>query len=155
TLFVSDEKSAIQWLRQRLDPALGGQLQTRQDIIPDFQRQLHQSRHEALPELDVILEQNFLMDESGRWRTPDPTHAGDLEKLRQRALLREFKGYSEGRGRLRQFRSEAARAGFAEAYRQRDFATILRVAERLPEAVLHEDPDLLMYYDAAILRTEK
>jgi len=151
-LFVSDEKSAIQWLRQRLDPALGGRPQTRQDLIPDFQRQLFPSRYETLPELDVILGQNFLPDEQDRWRVPDPTKAGDLEKLRQRALLREFREYTEGSGSLRQFRSEAVRAGFAEAYQRRDFAMILKVAERLPEAVLHEDPDLLMYYDTALLR---
>ncbi len=29
---------------------------------------------------------------------------------------------------------------------------ILKVAGRLPESVLQEDPDLLMYYDAASLR---
>jgi len=45
------------------------------------------------------------------------------------------------------------RAGFAAAWHRRDFATIIQVAERLPEAVLQEDPDLLMYYDNATLRT--
>jgi hypothetical protein len=30
--------------------------------------------------------------------------------------------------------------------------TIVRVAERLPESVLQEDPDLLMYFDNASLR---
>jgi hypothetical protein len=31
---------------------------------------------------------------------PDPNRASDLEKLRQRALLREFACYVEGRGRV-------------------------------------------------------
>lgn len=44
------------------------------------------------------------------------------------------------------------RAGFADAYRQRDWPAILKVAGRLPESVLQEDPDLLTYYDAASLR---
>ena len=44
------------------------------------------------------------------------------------------------------------RAGFADAWRRRDYATIVRVAERLPERVLQEDADLLMYYDNALLR---
>ena len=35
-----------------------------------------------------------------------------------------------------------------------EYATILRVAGRLPELVLQEDPDLLMYYDNATLRVE-
>jgi DNA modification methylase/predicted RNA-binding Zn-ribbon protein involved in translation (DUF1610 family) len=151
-LFVSDEKSALQWLRQGLDPATGGQPQTYQDLQPQFLRQLHQARHEALPELSDMLEQNFLQDEAGRWYVPDPSKATDLERLRQRALLREFATYVEGRKRLRQFRTEAVRAGFADAWRRRDFATIVQVAERLPSAVLQEDPGLLMYYDNATLR---
>jgi len=151
-LFVSDEKSAIQWLRQQLDPATGGRPRTYQELQPLFLRQLHQARHEALPELNLMLAQNFLQDEAGRWYVPDPGRASDLEKLRQRVLLREFAQYVEGRGRLRQFRTEAVRAGFADAWHRRDYATIVSVAGRLPEAVLQEDADLLMYYDNATLR---
>jgi hypothetical protein len=55
---------------------------------------------------------------------------------------------------LRQFWGEAVRAGFAEAWRRREYATIVRVAECLPERVLQEDADLLMYYDNATLRVE-
>ena len=151
-LFVSDEKSAVQWLRQQLDPAAGGRPQTYQELQPAFLRQLHQARHEALPELSEMLEQSFLQDEAGRWYVPDPSRASDLERLRRRALLREFREYTEGRGRLRTFRTEAVRAGFAEAWREREYAVIVRVAERLPERVLQEDPELLMYYDNATLR---
>lgn len=151
-LFVKDEKSAIQWLRQSLDPSLGGESQTRQDITPDFQRQLHQANYELLPELDVLLDQNFLQDEDGRWYTPDHSKISDLEKVRSKSLLREFSTYLEGSGRLRQFRSEAMRTGFGECWKKRDYATIIKVAERLPESILHEDPDLLMYYDNASLR---
>lgn len=153
-LFVTDEKSAIRWLRQRLDPALGGHPQTYQDILPDFLRSYNQARHEAMPELREILDESFLQDEQGRYYAPDPNRAGDLERLRRRALLREFRAYAEGRGRLRQFRSEAVRAGFADAWSRRDYATIVRVAERLPEAVLQEDQELLMYYDNASLRVD-
>jgi DNA modification methylase len=153
TLFVSDEKSGIQWLRQQLEPSLGGQPQTYQQIQPQFLRQLHQARHEALPELSDILEQNFLQDEEGRWYVPDPNKASDLEKIRQKALLREFQQYTQGKKKLRQFRTEAVRAGFAHAWQEREYATIVTVAERLPELVLQEDPDLLMYYDNASLRT--
>ena len=86
------------------------------------------------------------------WYVPDPNKAIDLEKLRLRGLLQEFGHYVEGKGRLKQFRTEAVKAGFAQAWQARDFATIMRVAERLPESVLQEDPDLLMYYDNASLR---
>jgi len=153
-LFVNDEKSCIRWLRQQLDPTTSGRPQTHQEIQPQFLSQLHKARHEALPELSEVLEQNFLQDEQERWYVPDPNRASDLEKLRQRALLREFAHYVESRGRLRQFRTEAVRAGFADAWHRRDYATIVNVAERLPERVLQEDPDLLMYYDNATLRAD-
>lgn len=107
-----------------------------------------------MPELGEVLEQNFLQDEEGRWYVPDPNKATDLEKLRERALLREFGEYMEGRGRLSQFRTEAVRSGFADAWRRRDYASIVKVARRLPERVLQEDPELLMYYDNASLRVD-
>lgn len=154
TFLVSDEKSAIQWLRQRLSPALGGAPATYQDIQPSFLQNLHQSRYEALPELRQVLEEGFLEDDRGRWYVPDGGRSGDLERLRLRGLWREFDEYAAESGRLRAFRSEAVRAGFARAWAARDYGTIVRVAERLPRAALEEDPDLLMYYDNATLMTE-
>jgi hypothetical protein len=154
-LFVSDEKSAIQWLRQQLDPALGGEPQTSADLMPQFMRAGNQAKHELMPELIVILGQNFLEEKDGTWRTPNPSKATDLERLRLKALLREFDEYIKSTGRLKQFRTEAVRAGFAEAYKKKEYKVILDVAARLPEAVLHEDPDLLMYFDTATLRAEK
>jgi hypothetical protein len=69
-------------------------------------------------------------------------------------LLCELVCDVEGRGRLQQFRTEAVGAGFADAWHRRDYATIVSVAERLPERVLQEDADLLMYYDNATLRAD-
>ena len=152
-LFVSDEKTAIQWLRQQLESSMGGKLQTFAELQPQFMREAHKAGHEQMPELGEILAQNFLEDEHGHWYPPNPSKASDLERLRLRALLKEFATYLEGRGQLRQFRTEAVRAGFAEAYREKKYAVILQVATRLPEDVLHEDPDLLMYFDTANLRT--
>ena len=48
-----------------------------------------------------------------RWYVPDPRKAGDLEKVRERALLREFDGYRETNKHLKRFRSEAIRRGSA------------------------------------------
>ncbi len=152
TFMVNDEKTAIQWLRQQFDPTLGGEPQTFADLQPKFMRGSNQAKHEQMPELGVILEQNFLEDEHGDWRAPDANKATDLERLRLKALLREFNEYARSTGRLRQFRTEAVRAGFADAYKTREYKVILDVAARLPESVLHEDPDLLMYFDTAVLR---
>ncbi len=57
TLFVSDENSAIEWLRQQLMR----KPQTRQDLHPNYMKEIqHIAKHEELPELDTLLEQNFL-----------------------------------------------------------------------------------------------
>jgi len=153
-LFVTDEKSAIQWLRRELDPSTGSDPQTYQDLQPKFLRELHQARHEALPELSDVLAQNFLKDEQDRWYVPDPARQEDLEKLRERSLLREFQEYAGGKGRLRVFRTEAVRAGFKHAWHERNYRLIVKVAERLPPSVLQEDASLLMYYDNALMRAE-
>jgi hypothetical protein len=95
-LFVSDEKSAIQWLRQHLDPATGGAPATYQDIQPAFLQQLHQARHEALPELQHMLEENCSVTWPvvGVWPTqPTP---GDWSSCGLGALLREVRGIRQG-----------------------------------------------------------
>jgi predicted RNA-binding Zn-ribbon protein involved in translation (DUF1610 family) len=153
-LFVSDEKSAIQWLRRELDPDIGAGSQTYQDLQPKFLRELHQARHEDLPELSDMLAQNFLKDDRERWYVPDPGHQGDLEKLRERSLLREFTEYAQGKGRLKVFRTEAVRAGFKHAWHERDYNLIVKVADRLLPSVLQEEASLLMYYDNAMMRAE-
>jgi len=89
-----------------------------------------------------------------RWYVPDPNKAGDLDKLRERALLREFEEYRETKQkRMKVFRLEAVRAGFRKAWQEKDYATIIDVARRIPEDILREDPKLLMWYDQALTRT--
>nr|WP_205664686.1 DNA methyltransferase [Ammonifex thiophilus] len=88
-----------------------------------------------------------------RWYVPDPNKAADLEKLREKALLKEFEEYRNFTGRkLKVFRLEAVRAGFKKAWQERDYRTIIEVARKIPESVLQEDPKLLMWYDQALTR---
>ena len=148
SLTVHDEKSTVQWLRQELSASP----QTYGDIQPKFLPQLHQDRHEKLPELLEVLEENFLKDEEGRWYIPDPNKQSDLEKLREKSLLKEFETYREGKGKLKRFRTEAMRAGFKRCWSERDYGTIVSIGERLPPLILQEDSTLLMYYDNAITR---
>jgi len=89
-----------------------------------------------------------------RWYVPDPKKAEDIEKLRERALLREFEEYRETKQkRIGLFRIEAIRAGFKKAWQERDYPTIISVAEKIPEKVLQEDSKLLMWYDQALTRS--
>ncbi|MDO8727432.1 MAG: hypothetical protein Q7J35_15290 [Candidatus Methanoperedens sp.] len=149
SLFVHDEKSAVQWLRQELKDTP----QTYQDIQPKFLQQLHnKDKHEKLPELLEVLKQNFLIDEENRWFIPDPNKQADLEKLREKALLKEFEEYTINKGKLKLFRTEAVRAGFKKAWANKDYAAIVNIGERLPGSILQEDSMLLMYYDNAVMR---
>ncbi|MFH1953124.1 MAG: DNA methyltransferase [Pseudomonadota bacterium] len=185
SLFVSDEPSAIAWLRQLLKD----KPQSSQDIHPLFIKELGGwQKHEKPLELSELLEQNFLRcDGKGevpnqihsylstnfkelrnlpknneslrakakdRWYVPDPNKAGDLEKLRERSLLKEFEDYrASSQKRLKVFRLEAVRAGFKKAWQERDYTTIITVARKIPENVLQEDPKLLMWYDQALTRS--
>ena len=186
-LFVFDEASAIQWLKQQLTK----KPQTFQDIHPRFLKEIGGwHKHEKALELSVLLGENFLRyDGKGevpsqihsylssnfkefrnlakdnpslkakakdRWYVPDPNKAGDLEQLRERALLKEFDEYlHSAQKKLKVFRLEAVRSGFKKAWQERDYATIIAVARKIPETILQEDPKLLMWYDQAMTRTEE
>ena len=183
-LFVSDESSAIQWLRRELKE----KPQSFQDLQPQFMRETSGwSKHESPLDLRVLLEQNFICYDGkleipsqihsylssnfkelrnkpkddgslrskgkDRWYVPDPSKAGDLEKLRERQLLKEYEEYRNSKAkRLKVFRTEAIRAGFKVAYDTKEYRTIVEVAEKLPDRVLQEDEKLLMYYDVALMR---
>jgi len=201
-LAVTDESSAIQWLKINLNR----KPQTFQELHPQFIKEIGGwQKHEKPLELLEILEQNFLRydgkgpipaqivswmkqsadlrkiiqeelargslrEENGqlytenqelikrakdRWYVPDLNKASDLERLRERALLREFEEYRDSKQkRLRVFRLEAVRAGFKKAWQERDYAIIIAVARKIPEKVLLEDPKLLMWYDQALTRSQ-
>ncbi|WP_462099451.1 DNA methyltransferase [Vibrio cholerae] len=88
-----------------------------------------------------------------RWYVPDPNKAADLEKVRLRALLKEFEIYKAEKKKIKQPRAEALRAGFNSAWESQDFQTILDVSAKIPPAVLQEDEKLLMFYDNALTLT--
>ena len=93
-----------------------------------------------------------MQDDKGRWYIPDVTKEGDLAKLRNKNLLKEFEGYLATKGKLKLFRLEAVRAGFAKLWDERNYRLIIDIAERLPESVVQEDDKLLMYYDISLGR---
>lgn len=181
SLFVKDEASAIDWLRQQLK----NKPQEFSDINPQFMQQLGGwSKNETILDLRELLSQNFLCYDGqeevpdqihsylssnwkelrnlpkndqalvakakDRWYVPDPNKAGDLEKLREKSLLKEFEEYKAAKKKLKIFRIEAVRVGFKKLWEQQEFATLIAIADKLPNNVLEEDPVLLMYYDQAV-----
>lgn len=152
-LFVSSEAEGIEWLKRELEVAP----KTYSELQPRWMQDLAKPKKgDELPELMQILEENFLKDEDGRWHKPDLENEADLEKIRSRKLLKEFNIYvdlaSKPNAKIRTVRLEALRAGFKNAYTNKDFATIVNVGNRLPESLLMEDEVLLQYYDIASSR---
>jgi DNA modification methylase/predicted RNA-binding Zn-ribbon protein involved in translation (DUF1610 family) len=148
SLFVTNEKTAIAWLYQQLDVP-----QTYAELQPKFMQEVKSvDRYEEMPELAVLLEENFLQDDKGRWYIPDITKEGDVAKLREKKLWKEFEGYLNSTGKLKLFRSEAIRVGFSRLWKDKNYQAIVDIAERLPEQTIQEDPNLLMYYDISTSR---
>jgi hypothetical protein len=146
---VTNEKTAIGWLYQ----LLGQTPMTYQEIQPKFMQQVKTvDRYEDMPELAVLLEENFIQDDKGRWYVPDTKKEGDVAKLREKSLLREFDGYLKTKGKLKLFRSEAIRAGFSKLWKDKNYQAIVDIAERLPTQTVQEDQNLLMYYDISLSR---
>jgi DNA modification methylase len=147
-LFVTNEKSAIAWLYQQLETP-----QTYAELQPKFMQEIKAwDKFEKRPELAVLLEENFLQDDKGRWYIPDITKAADVAKLREKKLLKEFECYLATKGKLKLFRTEAIRVGFAKLWADKNYKLIVETAERLPESVIQEDDKLLMYYDLSLGR---
>lgn len=148
SLIVSNEKTAIAWLYQQLTTP-----QTYAEIQPKFMQEIKTvDKYEAIPELAVLLEDSFLQDDKGKWYIPDRTKEADVAKLREKKLLKEFEGYLGAKGKLKLFRIEAIRVGFAKLWAEKNYKLIVETADRLPEAVIHEDDKLLMYYDLSLGR---
>lgn len=151
-LFVTNEKSAIAWLYQQLSEETGGH-QTYAEIQPKFMQEVKLvDKFEEMPELSVLLEENFLQDEENKWYIPDRTKEGDVAKLREKKLWKEFEGYTTSKGKLKLFRSEAIRVGFSKLWKDKNYSAIVDLASRLPDSTIQEDPNLLMYYDISSSR---
>ena len=186
-LFVSDERSAIDWLAEFLKKRPS----TYSEITPEYMPVVGAAKKkgEVIPELSRLLDENFIqydgknevpsqihsylstnhkdlrgLDKSNsalvskakdRWYVPDPNKAQDLEKRREKALLKEFDGYQAFTGkRLKEFRLEVLRAGFKAAWGNKDYKTIIAVAQKMPDEALQEDEKLLLWYDQALTRSE-
>ncbi len=153
-IFVTNEQDAIYWLRNILekDPM------TEQDLHPRWMKEVasNMRKGDNLPEMRTILEENFLKNGNGQWYLPDPENEADLERLRNKRLLKQFDGYkteaSKSKGRIKEVRVEALRAGFKQCYQDKDFKTIVQVGDRIPSNLLMEDEVLLQFYDIASSR---
>ena len=152
-LFISSEAEGIEWLKRELQNP-----QTYSDLQPEWMKNmLPPKKGDVLPELMSILEENFIKDEEGNWRNPDPEKAADLEIIRNRRMMKEFNMYLEQAQkpkakRMKDTRLEVLRYGFKECYKQKNYQAIVTVGDHILESLLQEDEVLLQYYDIASSR---
>lgn len=111
---------------------------------------------DTLPEMRTILEENFLKDDNGKWHVPNPENEADLEKVRNKRLLKLFEVYkteaAKPKGKIKEVRVEALRAGFKQCYQDKDFKTIVFIGDRIPNNLLMEDEVLMQFCDIASSR---
>jgi len=150
-IIVSDEANGIQWLSNQLRDTH----KTYQELQPDWMQAINGIRkNDILPELAVLLDENFIQEPDGKWRLPNIQDDVDKNKLRTKALLKEFKLYveqaSKPKAKIKEVRVEAVRAGFKQCYIDKDFQTIVTVGDKIPQNLLTEDEILLQFYDIAV-----
>jgi hypothetical protein len=150
TLLITSESEGVEWLRSELSNP-----QTASDLHPKWLQAIAAVRkNDIMPELKDLLELNFIKDNNGKWHVPDLNEAKVREALRSKVLLKEFAGYVEAINqpkakKLKEVRVEALRAGFKNSWEQKDFKTIVTLGDKIPQNILLEDEQLLMYYDIA------
>lgn len=150
-IVVSDEANGVEWLRNRLRD----KPQTYQEIQPDWMQAINGVRkHDIIPELMTILEENFIKMDDGKWRLPNVQDDVDVELLQTKALLREFAKYveiaSKPHGKIPDARTLAVRAGFKQCYIDKDFATIVMVGDKMPQNLRDEDEVIYQFYSIAL-----
>lgn len=149
-LVVSDEANGIEWLKRELKEP-----KTYQKIQPEWMQAIGAVRkNDIIPELKQLLDENFIEEDNGKWRLPNIQDDKDVNALRTKALLREFKIYVEAaskpKAKIKQARVEALRAGFKDCYVKKDFQTIVTVGDKIPQNLRDEDEVLLQFYDIAL-----
>lgn len=149
-LFISDERSARQWIWNFLD-----QPKTYDEIYTDFLKALQTSEDE-IPEVKVILEESFVRT-NGHWKRPDQLTQAELEKKRHERLLRQFEEYlntARANQKLKEVRLEAVIAGFTECYRSGRYKDILIIGRKLDKSLLENSTDLYDFIDIAEAKVE-
>ncbi|RZK26777.1 MAG: DNA methylase [Flavobacterium sp.] len=150
SLIVTTESEGVEWIRNELKLS-----QTYQELHPKWMQAITAIRKgDILPELKDILNENFIQISNGKWRIPDLSEAKDRELIKTKKLLNEFQSYVQlinmpRAKKLKETRVEALRAGFRNSWEKKDFETIVKVGDMIPQNILLEDEKLLMYYDIA------
>jgi len=150
-LFVSDEKSALTWLFNFLNKP-----KTYSEIFTAYQ-QVATTTNDDIPEIKVILDNNFIL-EDGKYRRPlTRQEIEEKNKNRERELDRAFNKILERaknqRSKIKTIRKEALIHGFTKCYQQGRYDDILSISDNLHNSLLESSGDLMDFVDIARIKT--
>lgn len=149
-LFISDERSARQWIWNFLDDP-----KSYDEIYTNFVKALQTSEDE-IPELKAILDESFVRT-NGHWKRPDKLTEDELQRRRQQRLLEQFHEYvqiARNGQKLKEIRVEAVLAGFTDCYRAGRYSDILLVGRKLDRALVESNTDIYDFIDIAETKTQ-
>lgn len=146
------------WRKYEIRPELQNLLERnflRYEGIGEVPSQIHRYLSSNFKDLRNLekLDPRLVAKAKERWYVPDTNKISDLEKMRLKELLKQFETYRQATTKkIKEFRIEAIRAGFKQAWTDKDYRTIADVAKKLPDSVIEEDEKLLLYHDNALNR---
>lgn len=146
------------WRKYEIRPELQHLLERnflRYEGLSEVPSQIHRYLSSNFKDLRNLekLDPRLVAKAKERWYVPDPNKASDLEQMRLKELLKQFETYRQATTKkIKEFRIEAIRAGFKQAWSDKDYRTIADVANKLPDSVIQEDEKLLLYHDNALNR---
>lgn len=150
-LIVSDEKSAITWIYNFLkEPKEYGEIYT-------AYQQVATTTDDKIPELQEILDNNFIK-ENGKYRKPlDQHEKEEINKNREKELDRAFNKLLDHarnqKGKIKEVRREALIHGFTKCYQEGKYHDILTIADKLYASTLEASGDIMDFVDIARIKT--
>ncbi len=151
-ILISDEKSALIWIHNFLTMP-----KEYSEIYTAYNKLIMKTK-DKIPELKVLLENNFILEE-GKYRRPQTKkERNKIIKTRERQLKNAFKkiknrAINQSR-KIKNVRKGALIHGFAKFHQEERYEEILKIANRLYKSTLESIGEIMDFVDIARIKTE-
>jgi len=151
-LFITDEKSALQWIYSFLSEP-----KDYSEIFTSYQK-VTIANNDDVPELKELLDNNFFTTD-GKYRRPDTKQERkELRKNREKELERSWKKFFDKvkneKGKRKNVRREVLMYGLKKCYDEEKYNEIILVSEKLHASIYEEDSSIMDFIDAAKLKSD-
>lgn len=151
-LFVTDENSSIIWLYNFLSSP-----KSFSDILNAY-NQVSEIQGDVVPELQSLLDDNFVFEDSKYRRPKGESERTNLSEKRERVLMRVFESIlieaKSSKKKLSLVRKEALMYGFETCYKQNRFEDIITISNRLDNNILENSAELLDFVEISRIKIE-